>query len=273
MDAATGEFCVTGFNLNVNDTTADASLAGITLGKTTQSEVYELLGADNKGTQPGTSDSMTYYYFMGHESLTIYFDSADANAAARHIIVSSDLPGTYGTQVSEKAGVAEENLPAAADLAFNQFILDGKLYQSGDTLQALLDNGWILPATRSADKMIEARRGSRASGDRFDLYNGSSIVEVAVYNTSEAECPLSDCKINQIVVDQDGKAALTVADGLTVSSTASVAAKLFGDASNQSAEDDGSVVNTYTVLNNLEYAITELDSVVTGISIRGLMNN
>lgn len=271
-DAATGEFCVTGFSLTLSDI-ADATLAGITLGKTTQTEVYDLLGADHHGTLPGASDSMTYYYFMGHEGLTIYFDSADANAVAKHIIASSDLVSTYGMQVSAQAGVEDENLPAAADLAFNQFILAGKLYQSGDTLQALLDNGWILPASHSVDQLIEARDGSRASGARFDLYNGSSIVTVAVYNTSESECRLADCVINQIDADQEGRVALTVSDGLTIASDAADAAKIFGEAAKQSANDDGTVVTTYTVLHNLQFEITELNGVVTNISIRGLMNN
>lgn len=271
MDAATGEFCVTGFNLTLNDI-ADAALAGITLGKTTQTEVYELLGADHNGTLPGTSDSMTYYYYMGHEGLTIYFDSADANAVAKHVIASSDLVSTYGMQVSAQASVEDKDLPAAADLAFNQFILAGNLYQSGDTLQTLLDNGWILPASHSADQLIAAREGSRASGERFDLYNGSSIVEVAVYNISESECALADCVINQVVADQEGRAALTIADGLTITSS-SDAAKIFGEAASHSANDDGTVVNTFNVLRNLEYKITELDGVVTNISIRGLMNN
>lgn len=272
MDAATGEFCVTGFNLTASDC-AGATLAGITLGKTTQTEVYELLGPDYKSMLPGAGISMTYYYFMNHETLTIYFDSADANAVVDHIIVNSDLVSTYGSAVSELAGVKEENLPSAADLAFNQFILDGKLYQSGDTLQTLLDNGWLLPASRSADTMITAREGSRASGDRFDLYNGSSIVKVAVYNTAESECALANCLINQIVVEQDGAAALTVADGLTISSDAADAAKIFGNAATQSTADDGSIESTFTVLNGLDYVITELDGVVKGISIRGLMNN
>lgn len=272
MDAATGEFCVTGFDLSLNDI-PDAALAGITLGKTTQTEVYELLGADHSGTLPGTSDSMTYYYYLGHEALHIYFDSADANAVAKHVVASSDLVSTYGMQVSAQAGVEDEELPAAADLAFNQFILAGKLYQSGVTLQTLLDNGWILPASHSADQLIAAREGSRASGERFDLYNGSSIVEVAVYNTSESECTLADCVINQIVADQEGRAALTFANGLTIGSDAADAAQFFGEATKQSANDDGTVVTTFKVLRNLEYVITELDGVVTNISIRGLMNN
>lgn len=272
MDAATGEFCVTGFNLNLSDI-ADATLADITLGKTTQTEVYDLLGADHYGTLPGASDNMTYYYFMGHEGLTIYFDSADANAVARHIIASSDLVSTYGMQFSAQDGVEDADLPADADLSFNQFILAGKLYQSGDTLQALLDNGWILPASRSADQLIAALDGSRASGDRFDLYNGSSIVTVAVYNTSESECTLADCMINQIVVDQESRAAFTIVDGLTIGSDAADAAKIFGEAVKQSANNDGTVVNTFTVLHNLQFEITELDGVVTNISIRGLMNN
>lgn len=272
MDAATGEFCVTGFDLTLNDS-ADATLAGITLGKTTQTEVYELLGADRNGTLPGTSDSMTYYYYMDHEILSIFFDSADANAVAKHIIVFSDLVSTYGMQASAQAGVEDENLPEATDLAFNQFILNGKLYQSGDTLQTLLDNGWILPASHSADQMIAARDGSRASGDRFDLYNGNSIVEVAVYNTSESECTLADCLINQIVVDQESRAALTVSDGLTIDSNAADAAQIFGQAAQNSSNDDGTIVNTFKVLNNLQFEITELDGVVTNISIRGLMNN
>lgn len=272
MDATTGEFCVTGFDLSLTDI-ADATLAGITLGKTTQTEVYELLGADSWGKLPGEGEDMTYYYYMGHDTLAIYFDSAKADAVVKHIIVSSDLVSTYGTQFSAQAGVEDENLPAAADLAFNQFILDGKLYQSGDTLQTLLDNGWILPAGRSVDTMIAAREGSRASGDRFDLYNGSSMVTVAVYNTAETECALADCLINQVVAEQEGGAALTVADGLTITSDAADAARIFGEAASQSSEEDGTVVNTFKVLNGLEYEITELDGVVTGVAIRGLMNN
>lgn len=272
LDAATGEFCVTGFYLTVDDISG-AELAGITLGKTTQTEVYEMFGADHWGTKLGESDSLNYYFFLQHESMTIYFDSADANATVKRIVVSSDIAGKYGVNVGESADAAQSDLPAASDLAFNQFILDGQIYQAGDTLQKLLDNGWVLPANRSVDTMIDARDGSRASGDYFDLYNGHGIAKVYVYNTSESDCALSECLINEIVVEEEGKVELICADGLAIGSIAADATELFGEASEQSTEDDGSVVSTFTVLNNLEYKITANDNVVTGISIRGLMNN
>lgn len=271
-DAATGEFCVTGFNLTASETSG-ASIAGITVGETTQNGVYNLLGADKDDSKPGAGDSMTYYYFLGHVSLTIYFDSADANAVANHIIVSSDIPGTYGAEISVQTGAEESALPAVEDMAFNQFILDGKLYQSGDTLQKLLDNGWVLPASRSVDTLIDARQGSRASGDSFDLYNGSDIVKVYVYNTAESDCALSECAINQVVADAEGKAALIAADGLQIGSSYADAAAIFGEASSQETNDDGSTVSTFEVLNNLEYIITDVNGSVTNISIRGLMNN
>lgn len=271
-DAATGEFYVTGFDITA-DETSGASIAGITVGETTQNEVYNLLGADKNGKMPGDGEDMTYYYFLGHESLSIYFDSADANAAAKHIIVDSDIPGTYGTVFSAQAGVEEDNLPAAADMAFNQFILDGKLYQSGDTLQKLLDNGWILPASRSADTMIDALDGSRASGDRFDLYNGSGIVKVAVYNTMEADCTLAECVINEVNVDLVGNVSFTAADGLQIGSSSADAAAILGEASKQETNEDGSITSTFSVLNNLKYEIIDVNGSVTSISIRSLMNN
>lgn len=271
-DAATGEFYVTGFSVTA-DETSGASIAGITLGETTQNEVYNLLGADNYGKKPGDDRDMTYYYFLGHESLTIYFESADANAVADHIIVDSDIPGTYGTAVSAQAGVEETNLPAVADMAFNQFILDGKLYQSGDTLQKLLDNGWILPASRSANTMIDALDGHRASGDRFDLYNGSGIVTVAVYNTTEANCTLAECAINEVNVDLAGNVSFTAADGLQIGSSYADAAAILGEASKQETNEDGSTTSTFSVLNNLKYEITDFNGSVTNISIASLMNN
>lgn len=272
MDAATGEFYVTGFSITANEISG-ASIVGITVGKTTQNEVYNLLGAANNGKKPGDGEAMTYYSFLGHDSLTIYFDSADADAAAKHIIVDSDIIGSYGSAVPAQAGVEQSDLPAAEDMAFNQFVLDGKLYQSGDTLQKLLDNGWILPASRAADTMIEARNGSRASGDRFDLYNGSGIVTVAVYNTMESECALTECVINEITVDANGNVSFIVADGLKLGSSYADAAALLGEATSPKTNEDGSTVNTFSVLNNLQYEITDVNGSVSNISIRGLMNN
>ncbi len=216
---------------------------------------------------------MTYYSFLGHESLTIYFDSANADAAAKHIFAESDIIGSYGSAVSAQAGVEQSDLPAVEDMAFNQFVLDGKLYQSGDTLQKLLDNGWILPASRAADTMIEALDGSRASGDRFDLYNGSGIVTVAVYNTMDSECALAECEINEVTVDANGNVSFTAADGLKLGSSYADAAALLGEATSPKTNEDGSTVNTFSVLNNLKYEITDINGSVSNISIRGLMNN
>ena len=262
-------FWATGVNLN-SDKHAGLSVGGMVLGETTMKDVIEACGPDSNG-RTYDSDYLTYYTFGRNYNWTLYFESADENAKLTRLTMSNDLVTNYGVVDSSRTGVQQENLPDPASLPFDSYILDGKLYQKGATVQDLLDNGWVLPADHPADSAVEAG-GIWVYGDRMYLYNGAGLVYVGAFNYSSEECTLAECAINRIETSVLLNGALICADGIQPGVTAlSEAAATLGAAVEDKTDDDGVRTVAFNVLNGVTYTLTvDADELVTAIAIEGL---
>ena len=262
-------FWATGVNLS-SSKHAGQSVGGLVLGETTMKDVIEACGPDEHG-YTYDSDYLTYYTFGRNYNWTLYFESADENAKLTRLTMSNDLVTNYGVVDSSKTGVPEENLPDPASLPFNSYILDGKLYQKGATVQDLLDNGWVLPADHPADSAVEAG-GIWVYGDRMYLYNGAGLVYVGAFNYSGEECTLAECSVSEIKASALQTGALICADGIQPGVTAlSEAAATLGAPSDDSTDEDGVRTVEFEVLNGVTYELTvDADELVTAIAIKGL---
>ena len=262
-------FWATGVNLN-SDKHAGLSVGGLVLGETTMKDVVDACGPDSNG-RTYDSDYLTYYTFGRNYNWTLYFESADENAKLTRLTMSNDLVTNYGVVDSSKTGVQEENLPDPASLPFDSYILDGKLYQKGATVQDLLDNGWVLPADHPADSAVEAD-GIWVYGDRMYLYNGAGLVYVGAFNYSGEECTLAECSVSEIKASVLQNGALICADGIQPGVTAlSEAAATLGAPSDDSIDEDGVRTVEFEVLNGVTYELTvDADELVTAIAIKGL---
>ena len=262
-------FWATGVNLN-SDKHAGLSVGGLVLGETTMKDVVDACGPDSNG-RTYDSDYLTYYTFGRNYNWTLYFESADENAKLTRLTMDNDLVTDYGVVDTSKTGVQEENLPDPASLPFNSYILDGKLYQKGATVQDLLDNGWVLPADHPADSAVEAG-GIWVYGDRMYLYNGAGLVYVGAFNYSGEECTLAECSVSEIKAAALQNGALICADGIQPGVTAlSEAAATLGAPSDDSIDEDGVRTVEFEVLNGVTYELTvDADELVTAIAIKGL---
>ena len=262
-------FWATGVNLN-SDKHAGLSVGGLVLGETTMKDVVDACGPDSNG-RTYDSDYLTYYTFGRNYNWTLYFESADENAKLTRLTMSNDLVTNYGVVDSSKTGVQEENLPDPASLPFDSYILDGKLYQKGATVQDLLDNGWVLPADHPADSAVEAG-GIWVYGDRMYLYNGAGLVYVGAFNYSGEECTLAECSVSEIKAAALQNGALICADGIQPGVTAlSEAAATLGAPSDDSIDEDGVRTVEFEVLNGVTYELTvDAEELVTAIAIKGL---
>ena len=263
-------FWATGVNLN-SDKHAGQSVGGLVLGETTMKDVVDACGPDEYG-YTYDRDYLTYFTFGNHYSWHLYFESASENAKLTRLTMNNELVTTYGDVDTSKAGVQEENLPDPASLPFNSYILDGKLYQKGATVQDLLDNGWVLPADHPADTAVEVGSSSMIYGERMYMYNGVGLIYVGAFNYGGEECTLAECTINQIEASVRQNGPLLCADGIQPGvTTLSEAAATLGTPSKDSTDDDGVRTVEFKVLNGVTYYLTvDADELVTAIGIRGL---
>ena len=262
-------FWATGVNLN-SDKHAGQSVGGLVLGETTMKDVVYACGPDEYGNTY-EKDSLTYFTFGNHYNWFLYFESASENAKLTRLSMNNELVTIYGDVDTSKTGVQEENLPDPASLPFDSYILDGKLYQKGATVQDLLDNGWVLPADHPADRAGEAG-GIWVYGDRMYLYNGAGLVYVGAFNYSGEECTLAECSVSEIKASALQNGALICADGIQPGVTAlSEAAATLGAPSDDSTDEDGVRTVEFEVLNGVTYELTvDADELVTAIAIKGL---
>ncbi len=205
------EMLVDGLTLSV-DSCPGASIGGFVIGETTRGQVTDALGADVSGDIEDIE--LTYYAYHINLTWFLTFESADADAKLKRLIVSSDMVNEYGFEFSGAAGVQAENLPDPASMNYNEFILDGKYYAPGSTLQTLLDNGWALPLNMDPAAEIEGASGIWVHGEHLDLYNGQTMAHVSVYNYSDKAAPLSECLIETVSVETEDNTVMLSAGGL-----------------------------------------------------------
>lgn len=263
-------YWVTGVNWDSGEY-AGMAVGGMVLGETTREEIIRALGPDHYGkTYEGTS--LTYYAWEMNYSWALTFDGETPEAKLTRVIVGNSLVTQYGVVDASKAGVADADLPDPATMSFAEFILDGKHYVQGVTLQELLDDGWVMPANMN-EKTVEARRGSRVNGAHVELYNGASMVKVSAYNVTDAECSFAACTVGTVTADTACNASIVCADGLANGvSTYDEAVSILGEPAKTVDGENGAKEVLFNVLNSMKYTLlVNADGVVTGITIDGLL--
>lgn len=258
-------FWVTGVHLNSDDH-AGMSVGGLVLGETTRGEIIAALGSDYYGDTYG-SDELTYYAYNFNYKWYLTFDGRNENAKLIKLNMDSSIVSNYGIADSDKAGVEEADLPDVSTMGFKEFILDGKYYAKGASVQNLLDNGWVLSVDK-AEKTV-----SPMTGGNLWLYNGASMIRVGAYNLGETDCTYADCVIDSVYADVCNKASIVCADGLANGvSTYDEALALLGEPGSIEDGDDGFKNVTFTVINDVRYTIgVNADGGITYITINNLI--
>jgi len=240
-DTATADdLYVCGYDLSADKAPQAVIYGGLTVGEMTPASVVAALGEPNYGA--GTS-SLTYNFRRNYISMYFYFDGEGEDAPLRHVRLTSSIPYAFGLEVSELAGVEDDNLPDPKLFNFNQFILDGK-YFDGSKLKVsdLIEKGWRVDA-RDAKKVLEAQSGNSVliSGDIIYLYNGVGMVQAFVWNIDEdgtgAECTLPEADVLYVGANVADRTSLIVADGLTFGSTLEEVQRTFGTNSKADVND------------------------------------
>lgn len=199
---------VTGCNLKA-EKHAGISVGGVVVGQTTRKEVIDAFG-EAKYTS-GTR--LTYYTLASNYVWNIDFESESDSAKVTGLDAHTELPKKYGVNFGDQVGVQDANLPDPTAMAFNAFILDGKHYASGDTLQKLMDNGWKVPMGVDVEKVIDGAGSLFLSGETFYMYNGESLIHVGAYNRNKEQTKLADCCIYSIQVSSEWNSSMIIADG------------------------------------------------------------
>lgn len=263
-------YWVTGITWGSEDY-AGYAVGGMVLGETTREQIIEACGADRHGkTYEG--EELIYYAWNMNYSWYLTFDGEKPESKLIRITMDDNMVSAYGEVNAAKAGVADSDLPEAADMDFTEFILDGKHYAYGVTVQDLLDDGWVMPETQR-EIMVEARRGSRLLGDTIYMYNGVSMVKVRAFNTSEVERSLTDCIIESVSADTALNSSIVCSGGLANGvSTYAEAVAILGEPSKTEEGENGAREVTFGVLHSMEYVLTvDANDVVTAITVGGLI--
>ena len=222
-----------------SDTNAGASVCGIVMGETTQSDIVAALGADKYGNTSG--DELTYYLYNLNITANCYFDGD----MLRMVSVTDGFVENFGTEYT--ATEPDADLPAASEMELNQVIVNGKLYTGEATLQDYLDNGWKLETRYGLDDEIQARRNNTVYGHYVQLYNGEYLMQAQAYNLTEEAAALAECNVTGIVVDVEwGESCIEVANGLNIGSTYDEMVAALGEPTSTSDTGDGVVAYYYS---------------------------
>ncbi len=260
VELADGEHWATGITVEAKDT-PDAVVGGFGMGEITRGDLVGLLG------EPASSSEkyVRYTSFGDHMIWYFYFDSADASDAVNKIEARSTIPSKFGT---EFAAAEETEQIDPSTIAFNEFILDGKLYAKGSTVQDLLDNGWVL-SHDAAEMKIDGNVGWLVNGYKGYMYNGTGLITIGAYNYTDKEADLTDCTLTQLIVRTDDNTSLILADGVTFGSELTAAETVLG-ASVETEETPYGTAYTFKVLGDVEYDLIYTEDGLYSIAIDGL---
>lgn len=258
------KYWATGCTLST-DENSGAVVGGLVIGQTTIDDVVAAMGADAHGN---TSGENLYYYL--HDMNYSWYLIFESDKTLKRVIMSCDLVANYGDVRTMSFAEPSADLPDAAAMDYDEFILCGHHYKAGDTVASVLDNGWRV---KNADGEIEARSGSRVSGDRSWFYNGEAFVKIGSFNLKEEACALHDCVIDEVEVTADMNAELILSGDIRIGSTLDAAKNLYGEPSSVT-EEDGATVCTFSLLNSaITYTVTcDEQGTITALAIDGLMN-
>lgn len=257
------------------------SVSGITI-RPKDNQTYELYGGVVIGPQQGTREEICasfgkkpseYSYdgmnFCNNQvSVTVSYDD---EGMWERVQIDSDIPSAYGFEYSELAGAAQENLPDPKTMAFDEYIIDGKLYKGKITLADLEANGWLADVTVGLNTSVEPQGNDIfVSNPVIDCYNGRGMLRVFPINRSTTDtCKLSECGVLYVGVGKSNDVDVVLADGITLGSPYADAVAVFGEASYTRDESDkGYIMYRHNVVNSMTYEFSVTDGVITYIQIQ-----
>lgn len=251
VELCAGDHWATGFTAR-NDEIPGAKVGDIVLGETTRREITDALGEPRYSYD----DNVSYYTFGSMLIWNIYFDGASDQAKVSKIIAHSKIPGEFGAEFVVICGTEAAD---AAELTFTEFILNGKKYAPGTTVQNLLDDGWVL--ANSIVDTVEPSAGFLVYGDSGYLYNGVGLVYIKAYNYStDKEIPFAECMVNSVETWDSYKTSLVFAGGITVDSTLAEAEAVLGAHVSETVTDDGLNEYSFEVEEGADYTIRTNDA-------------
>lgn len=237
---------------------------GIVVGQSTKEDCIAAYGETNVGT------TNTNWFKMARDKVQ-YRVSYDEDMVVKEFQLISEGPLSWGFEFDGQAGAEQTDLPDPTAMAFDEYILDGKLYKGQITLADLEANGWVLDHSADLESMIEPQ------GDKWlvinpilVMYNGESTLQVFPINRStEEERALGECEVLYIGVNEADGVSLVLADGLTIGCAYSDVETLFGKAGNiDEYEEEGYTYYEHEVMGGITYGFSVYDGIVKYIRVK-----
>ena len=267
-NAAPEDIYVCGYLLDASAAPNAEIIHGVVVGEATRKTILDAFGWPSNDY----GNHMEYSFHRNYIGADFQFEGDADDSKLKEVRMHSRVPLCYGLEVSDQAGVEEEGLPAPTDFAFDQFILDGKLYEGKFRMQDLLDNGWRLSA-RDADEELKAQ-GDKSyfiSVSDFVLFNGKTMIRAYVYNDASGEgtCKPAEAAVCSVGVNVADETGIILADGITNGSTLDEVTAVYGtNYETEDFPDSGYTKYKFQMGNSVLTTFNVMDGVVVYIEIQ-----
>lgn len=255
---------VCGYRINASDVPNARIFKDVVLGEATHKSFVEAFGPDGRDSD----DHLFYTFNRRHVQAYIWFEDNGEDAPLRSVEITSSIPLRFGLGVSEQAGVEQEGLPDPSDFAFDQFVIDGKLYEGKLKVSDLLANGWRIDVS-DADKELEPQGGmSYINTTDLTLFNGNGMMRAYAYNSgSGSNCPITAGTVLSVGVNVADGTSMIVADGITFGSTLDDVIATYGSNYSESEQDDY-IRYTFKMGNSVRTIFNVMDGKVVYIEVQ-----
>ena len=203
--------------------------------------------------------------------IALTFDGEGDDAILIGAIINTSIVQRYGYAFSSM--ISDENIAQneidAANLSFTQFILDGKLYETGLSLSTYIDNGWFLEQG-FVGNMLEPRDPNSSIVTVYPvwLYNGESLVNAGVYNPdTKSSRAIENCSVAYIYSNTMNATPLELADGIKLGDGRKAVEAVFGSAYTEAYSNNGHYL-AYTNVGGASYTFYLENDFVKGIKIK-----
>ncbi len=245
-----GEYVAYGFKVNLEDL-PDVEAAGInwsnmTLGKLDAQYASRIAEADTKAI--GSGEAVSFETFQENYRWFLIFDGETEDAKVNQIEMKDSIPEKYGMNFEKTE--AEEGLPDAASMPDDSFILNGKYFAAGTTVQNLLDAGWVFEEKWTESDKLNGRKNKgmvdQVSVLKSEIYDGEGVAKIEAYNQTEQSISYEDAEIIRVSATEQCNADLVLAGGLSLESSLDDFKEMFGEPVNEDEnERNGRVKTTY----------------------------